>query len=313
MYLVAFAIAYILFRVQLSERGLKPEKDLVTDFFFWAIVGLLIGARLFAVTIYDPEGYYLRHPLQIILPFARVDGRIRLTGLSGMSYHGGLVGAVVALVIFLRVKKIEVLEWGDMLVTGIPLGYTFGRLGNFINGELYGRVTAAPWGMIFPHAEQLPLTDPYVRATAAQVGLALTTGATSVNLPRHPTQLYEALLEGIVLWAIIWFACRKHRPFKGFVIGVYVIGYGLARFLVDYVRMPLVQGFTIQLWSGDNPTYRFITPLNLIDSQVMSLLMIVAGVALLFVFRAIGRAEAERADKGTHKPDPRKLRRKLAK
>jgi phosphatidylglycerol:prolipoprotein diacylglycerol transferase len=167
--------------------------------------------------------------------------------------------------------------------------------------------------MIFPHAEQLPLTDPYVRATAAQVGLALTTGATSVNLPRHPTQLYEALLEGIVLWAIIWFACRKHRPFKGFVIGVYVIGYGLARFLVDYVRMPLVQGFTIQLWSGDNPTYRFITPLNLIDSQVMSLLMIVAGVALLFVFRAIGRAEAERADKGTHKPDPRKLRRKLAK
>ena len=103
--------------------------------FFWAIIGLLVGARAFAVTIYDPSGYYLQHPLQIILPFAVVDGRMRLTGIAGMSYHGGVVGATIAIITYLKVKKLDVLEWGDMLVAGIPLGYTFGRLGNFINAR----------------------------------------------------------------------------------------------------------------------------------------------------------------------------------
>jgi len=92
MYLAAFLVTYLLFKYQLRERGLAPQKDLVLDMFFWTIVGLLVGARAFAVTIYDPTGYYLHHPLQIFLPFSIVDGRIRLTGISGMSYHGGLVG-----------------------------------------------------------------------------------------------------------------------------------------------------------------------------------------------------------------------------
>ena len=146
MYLVAFAITYLLFRVQVRERGLQVDKDEVANLFFWCIVGLIVGARLAAVTIYDADGYYARHPLQVIWPFSRVNGRTVFTGIQGMSYHGGLVGVVVAFVVYTRVRRIDTLEWGDMLVTAIPFGYFFGRLGNFINGELYGRVTSAPVG-----------------------------------------------------------------------------------------------------------------------------------------------------------------------
>ena len=235
MYLFAFAIAYILFRWQLKERKLTPKKDHVTDFFFWTIIGLLIGARLAAVTIYDPEGYYLRHPLQIILPFPRVDGKLQLTGLAGMSYHGGLVGAIAGAVIYMKVKKLDVLDWGDMLVTGIPLGYTFGRLGNFINGELYGRVTTAAWGMVFPHAEGFPVKQQWVKDLAALSGCRCP-GSGTVNLPRHPSQLYEGFFEGFVLWLVMWFLIRKRRPFKGFMIASYVIGYGVIRFFIEYTR-----------------------------------------------------------------------------
>ena len=232
MYLVAFAITYLLFSYQLSERKLAPEKDLVLDMFFWAIIGLLVGARAFAVTIYDPTGYYFRHPLQIILPFSMVDGKLRLTGIAGMSYHGGLVGVIVALVIFMKVKKIDLLDWGDMLVAGIPLGYTFGRLGNFINGELYGRITKVPWGIVFPHAESFPAKEQWVKDFASAVGLPVS-GSGLVNLPRHPSQLYEASFEGAVLWLILWLIVRRRRPYKGFVIACYVLGYGVFRFLMS--------------------------------------------------------------------------------
>jgi phosphatidylglycerol---prolipoprotein diacylglyceryl transferase len=129
MYLVAFAITYLLFMWQLRRRDGQPgeptsaaERDAVLDMFFWAIIGLLVGARAFAVTIYDPSGYYFQHPLQIILPFAVVDGRVHLTGIAGMSYHGGVLGAAIAILTYLKVKKIDMLGWGDMLVSGIPLG-----------------------------------------------------------------------------------------------------------------------------------------------------------------------------------------------
>jgi len=308
MYLVAFAVAYILFRAQLAEKGLKPEKDFVTDFFFWAIIGLLVGARLFAVTIYDPEGYYLRHPLQIILPFARVDGRIRLTGLSGMSYHGGLVGAIVACVIYLKVKKLDLLEWGDMLVTGIPLGYTFGRLGNFINGELYGRVTKVAWGILFPQAEGFPVKEQWVRDFAAAVGLPLP-GSGLVNLPRHPSQLYEAFFEGIVLWLVLWFLLRKRKPFKGFMIASYVIGYGAIRFFIEYAREPDKGiGYPITFVPVDNPVYQF-SPFNFTTGQILCFLMIAAGVVCMFVFRARARRLAPASE--APRPTGRKLRKKL--
>jgi phosphatidylglycerol---prolipoprotein diacylglyceryl transferase len=311
MYLVAFAVTYLLFMRQVKLRNLEVKRDHVLDMFFWAIIGLLVGARAAAVTIYDPSGYYLRHPLQIILPVAMVDGRLRLTGISGMSYHGGLVGTTIAIVTYLKVKRLDVLDWGDMLVTGIPLGYTFGRLGNFINGELYGRVTRVSWGMIFPDAEKFNAKLPWIRDFAASIGLDPSAGGL-VNLPRHPSQLYEALFEGLVLWLVMWFILRPRRPFKGFQIACYVLGYGIIRFLIEYARQPDIGiDWPIMLVPLEHPEIQF-SAFNFSTGQILCFLMIVAGIVLLFAFRARARREAERAAvEAPPMPTGRKLRRKV--
>ena len=319
MYLVAFAVTYLLFIVQLRERsGLsKPaaaEREAVLDMFFWAIIGLLVGARAFAVTVYDPSGYYLRHPLQIILPFSVVDGRVRLTGIAGMSYHGGVLGASIAIITYLKVKKMDALAWGDMLVTGIPLGYTFGRLGNFINGELYGRITRVPWGMVFPNAESFPASQPWVKDYAASVGLPVPT-AGLVNLPRHPSQLYEALFEGLVLWLILWFIVRKRRPYKGFSIALYMMGYGIIRFFIEYVRQPDKgmgpggYGYPIVLVKLDN-FYSQFTWFNFTTGQILNVLLVAAAVVLMLLFSARARRTAPAPEALPH-PTGRKLRKKL--
>ncbi len=311
MYLVAFAISYLLFRWQLRERGMKVDSDLVTDMFFWGIVGLLVGARLFAVTIYDPDGYYLHHPLAIIWPFSRVNGRLQLTGIAGMSYHGGLVGATIAIVAYLKVKRLDALDWGDMLVSGIPLGYTFGRLGNFINGELYGRITRVRWGMIFPGAEGYPASAPWVQGYAASVGLPLPSSGL-VNLPRHPSQLYEAFFEGVVLWLVMWLLVRKRRPYPGFAIAWYVIGYGIARFFVEYTREPDIGiGYPITLAPVANPGQ--LTAFNFSTGQILCFLMIVGGVTALFVFRWLHRRRTAAAASAGERErlSGRKLRKKL--
>lgn len=307
MYLVAFVITYLLFTRQLRERKEKVQSDLVLDMFFWGIIGLLVGARLFAVTIYDATGYYLRHPLQIILPVGVVDGRLRLTGIAGMSYHGGLVGVVVALVIFMRVKKLSILDWGDILVAGIPLGYTFGRLGNFINGELYGRITRASWGMVFPGAETFPGNLPWVRDFATAVGIPVS-AAGPVNLPRHPSQLYEAFFEGIVLWLIVWFIVRRRRPYNGFVIAWYMIGYGVFRFFIEYAREPDKGiGYPITLVPLGNPGQ--FSPFNFTTGQILSVLLIAGALIALAAFRA--RARATVPLETAPRPSGRKLRKKL--
>jgi phosphatidylglycerol:prolipoprotein diacylglycerol transferase len=308
MYLIAFAVTYLLFVRQVKERALEVKRDLVLDMFFWAIIGLLVGARAFAVTIYDATGYYFRHPLQIILPFAVVDGRLRLTGIAGMSYHGGLVGATISIVTFLKVKKLDVLDWGDMLVTGIPLGYTFGRLGNFINAELYGRVTTAPWGMVFPGAESFPATEPWVRDFAAAVGMPVPS-AGPVNLPRHPSQLYEAFFEGIVLWLVLWLIVRKRRPYKGFSIACYMLGYAVIRFFIEYLREPDKGiGYPITLVPLSN-YYSQWSPLNFTTGQILNFILIAASLILMAVFSARSRRLAPAVD-APH-PTGRKLRKKL--
>ncbi len=307
MYLVAFAVAYVLVKVQVKERKLEVGRDEVLNLFFWGIVGLLVGARLFAVTIYDPSGYYLRHPLQIILPFSLSGGRVRLTGLAGMSYHGGLLGTVVACIIYLKVRKLDILSWGDMLVTGASLGYTFGRLGNFINGELWGRITTLPWGMIFPQAPQFSTDEPWVRAFAERAGLSVA-GQQTVNLPRHPSQLYEAFCEGVLLWAILWLIFRPRRAFRGQQLSVYIIGYGVFRFLIEYVRQPdSYMGYPIQLVKLDNPGQ--FSPFNFTTGQILSSLMFVGGVVCLLVFSRV--AARRRQQQETPRPSGRKLRKKL--
>ncbi len=310
MYLVAFFIAYVLFKYQIRERKLEVKDDDVLNLFFWGIIGVLIGGRLFAVTIYDPTGYYLRHPLQIIIPFARVNGKLVFTGIQGMSYHGGLVGGITAAIIYCKVKKIDILEWGDMLVTAVPLGYTFGRLGNFINGELYGRITTVPWGMVFPRAPKFPTSLKWVQEFAAKVGMNIQ-GLKMVNLPRHPSQLYEAFFEGIVLWLIMWFVLRKRRPFKGFLIASYVIGYGIIRFFIEYVRQPDADiGFPIQLVHVNNPMqFSFF---NFTTGQILNFFMIVGGVISMFIFKAMAARRGRISDRGKkEKPDLRKLKKRI--
>jgi phosphatidylglycerol:prolipoprotein diacylglycerol transferase len=273
--------------------------------FFWAIVGLLVGSRIFATTIYDPSGTYLEKPWLIFWPF---NSQMQFTGLQGMSYHGGLVGVVVAFIIYCRVKRMSILEWGDMLVAAIPLGYTFGRLGNFINGELYGRVTTAAWGMIFPNAQRLPASNPVVRDTAEEVGIPVTDPEQLVNLPRHPSQLYEAFTEGILLWLLMWFVFRKTWPFRGYLIGVYLIGYGVARFIVEYFRQPDPGlNFVIRLSPVENPPWLLVTPWNFTTGQVLSALMIAGGVVCLIVFRRLATRGPKvetyaRSDDGAARP-----------
>jgi phosphatidylglycerol:prolipoprotein diacylglycerol transferase len=313
MYLCAFVVAYLLFSYQLKERKLAVNRDMVLDMFFWAIVGLLVGARAFAVTIYDSSGYYLQHPLQIILPFSIVDGRFRLTGIAGMSYHGGVVGVTIAVITYLKVKKLDTLEWADMLVAGIPLGYTFGRLGNFINAELYGRITRVPWGMVFPNAEGFQVSQPWVKDFASTVGLPVPS-AGLMNLPRHPSQLYEAIFEGLVLWLVLWFIVRKHRPYKGFTTACYIMGYGVFRFFIEYARQPDKGigpggfGYPIILVPLDN-YYAQFSPFNFTTGQILNVLMIGAALIMMAVFRARARRQAQLPD--TPHPTGRKLRKKL--
>jgi phosphatidylglycerol:prolipoprotein diacylglycerol transferase len=310
MYLVAFAVAYLLVRVQVREKSLSVSKDDVLNLFFWAIVGLMVGARLVAVTVYSPDGYYLSRPWEIILPVRIIGGRPRLTGLAGMSYHGGLAGTILACILYIRRKKWNVREWGDMMVTGSALGYTFGRLGNFINGELFGRITTVAWGMVFPLAEEFPTRESWVRELAAKVGIDIT-GLQQVNLPRHPSQLYEAFFEGLVLWAILWFIFRKRRAFRGQLMAVYIMGYGILRFLIEYVRQPDAElGFPIYPVRLDNPLIQF-SPFNLTTGQILNLLMILAGVACYLLFRRQDRLEKAQQEQVPQKISARKFRRRL--
>lgn len=312
MYLVSFAVAYVMFIVQTRQRKLDLDKDLVLNFFFWAIIGLLVGARLFSTLLFEPSGIYRRQPWLIFWPF--YNGQF--VGLQGMNYYGGVVGAVIAAVIYARSKKINVLDWGDMLLTGVPLGYTFGRFGNFINAELYGRVTHAPWGVLFPTAQRFPAGELWVQEWAADVGIAIQEGQTLVNLPRHPTQLYEALFEGVILWAILWFIVRKRKPYDGFIVGLYVIAYGVMRFVVDYFRMPIsARDFALRL-VGDTPVHFVQSPLNLIPSQFYSLAMIIGGAVFLVIVKRYHdrkgvAAEGSDESDARNKPSMRKLRKKI--
>jgi phosphatidylglycerol:prolipoprotein diacylglycerol transferase len=148
--------------------------------------------------------------LEIVLPF-RFDGGIQFTGIAGMSFHGGLIGVLLATWIYVRRHGPDYREVADLFAPAVPLGYAFGRLGNFINGELYGRVTTAPIGMHFPLA-----TGP---------GL------------RHPSQLYEAFFEGLVLFAVLWGLRRRPLP-RGAMLALYLVGYGVVRFVLEYFRQP---------------------------------------------------------------------------
>jgi len=311
MYLFAFGVAYLLFMRQVRERKLGWSEDHISGLFFWAILGLLIGARVFATIVYDTSGIYLERPWLVFWPF---DGG-RFVGLQGMSYHGGVIGATIAIIAYSRAKRMGVRLVGDLITASIPLGYTFGRIGNFINGELYGRVTDSPLGMVFPDAERFKANLPWVRELAAKIGLELPSSDVLVNLPRHPSQLYEAFFEGIVLWAVLW-ALRNRKPFKGFIIGAYMIGYGAFRFLIEYFRQPDADiGYRLKFVDDGVPIALYSTPFNFTTGHILCFLMILGGT----IWLAVAARMPQEDETYTAAPAPeereaaRKERRKLRK
>jgi len=166
------------------------------------------------------------------------------------------------------------------MVIAIAFGYTFGRLGNFLNGELFGRITTMPWGMVFPHAQQFSASLPWVQEFAAEAGMVIQEGQKLVNLPRHPSQLYEALFEGVILGTILW-SVRNRKPFTGFTSALYTIGYGVFRFVIEYFREPDIDlGYRIEAVSG-TPTYLNTSWLNISTGQILCLMMVMGGLLLM--------------------------------
>jgi len=213
------------------DRDRRPNREDIDNILPWLVLGVILGGRIGYVLFYNLS-YYLQNPMKMAYIWE-----------GGMSFHGGLLGVVVVSVTYALKNKFHPLALGDVLGTVVPIGLFFGRLANFINGELYGRITTAPWAMVFP-------SDP-------------------AHLPRHPSQLYEAFLEGLCLFVILFFAARNPniRRTTGLLFGIFVTGYAISRFIVEFFREPDQQvGYILQYFTM---------------GQVLSLPMILAGIILI--------------------------------
>jgi phosphatidylglycerol:prolipoprotein diacylglycerol transferase len=302
MYVVAFVVAYYLYRRQIRERRFPMSEDDLWAFFFWGILALMLGARIFSTLVYDPSDRYWRQPWLVFWPFENG----QFTGLQGMSYHGGVIGGILGFTVYAVVKKYDVREIADMFGASIPLGYTFGRLGNFINGELWGRVTTSPLGMIFPTAPRFSATLDWARETAEATGVPVPGPEAMLNLPRHPSQLYEALFEGVVLWLIIWLL-RNRKPFKGFLAGLYIGGYGLIRFFLEYFREPDAHlGYRIQLGQvvGLRDIAHLHPALSFSTGQILCLGMVVLALVWCVVVARLPGCKPVRRYPGPGELDP---------
>lgn len=294
MYIFAFGTAYFILSKlrkngELDSPGQTTTDDDLFSFFGFGVLFLLLGARIFSTLVYDTSGIYRQKPWLIFWPFNEAG---QFTGLAGMSFHGGVIGGLLGMVIWCLTHKRPLWKWVDAMVVAIPLGYTFGRIGNFLNGELYGRITTMPWGMIFPGAQRFSVSIPWVKDFAEQAGLTIVENARLINLPRHPSQLYEAFFEGIVLFLIMWFL-RKKKPFDGFMAGIFLIGYGTFRFIIEYFREPDADiGYVISV--TDASTYINDSLLNISMGQVLCFLMIVAGIGLILARYFITKKQKEK-------------------
>lgn len=230
-YVAGFLCAIAIMYVVGKRWKTRFDFDSLCIVLLCAMIGVIVGGRLGYVLFYNFE-MYAADPLSI-LNFSR----------GGMSFHGGFVGALIAGNVASRIIKMPFLSLVDLAMIGVPLGLLFGRCANFINGELWGAPTDLPWGVVF--------------------------GGAAGTEPRHPSQLYEAFFEGIVLFVVLFVLSRKQPPFpQGTYSGVFMLGYGICRFMVEFIREPDVQlGY---LWGG-----------WLTMGQVLSLPLILAGIALL--------------------------------
>ena len=229
MYLLGFVLFMLLGQRRLAQsRGVFTAK-MLDDLLFYGVLGVVLGGRLGQVLFYEP-GYYLLHPLEILAVWK-----------GGMSFHGGFLGVLVAMALYARKTERTWLDITDFIAPLVPLGLATGRIGNFINGELWGRICDPnlPWAMVFPQID---------------------------NLPRHPSQLYQAGLEGVLLFIILWVFSRSARP-RGAVSGAFLIGYGTFRSIGEFFRAP------------DDGIFGISELVSM--GQWLSLPMILAGIAML--------------------------------
>jgi phosphatidylglycerol---prolipoprotein diacylglyceryl transferase len=229
MYMAGFLTFLWLGRRRIANMA-HPLLDnkMLDDLLFYGVLGVIAGGRLGEVLFYNP-GYYFSNPLKILAVWE-----------GGMSFHGGFLGVLVAMALFARRHRLNWLELMDFIAPLVPPGLAFGRLGNFINGELWGRPTDLPWGMVFPKVD---------------------------NLPRHPSQLYEFALEGVLLFLILWIYAKKPRP-TGAVSGLFLIGYGSFRFIAEFARNP------------DDGIFGLMT-FGVSMGQWLSLPMVIIGIAMM--------------------------------
>ena len=277
MYLVGFILAVVIARLRLRLPHVAAQgwtaRD-IDDILFYGVLGTILGGRLGYVLFYKAD-YYFAHPLDIFKVWQ-----------GGMSFHGGFLGVTLAMILFAYQRKRTWLQVTDFVAPMVPTGLAAGRLGNFINGELWGRVTdpTAPWAMLFQSSTnddaQWLTTHPQL---AAKWHLA-EVFAQYHMLPRHPSELYEIALEGITLFFVLIMFTRKPRP-VGAASAVFLIGYGLARFIVEFAREP--------------DDFLGLLALGLSMGQWLSLPMIVAGVALLVWSYRRARASASSAPSPT--------------
>jgi len=227
MYICGFVTAYFVVLKGAKKKGLPLDSEQVADLIFTIALGVILGGRLGYILFYNLP-FYIAHPMKLIAIWE-----------GGMSFHGGLIGATLAGLYFIRKHKLRFFQVADVAFMAAPFGLCFGRIGNFINGELYGRVTSVPWGMVFPGGGPLP---------------------------RHPSQLYEACLEGPVTFLILFLVSKKLKG-DGVVFWCFIALYGLFRFLVEFVREPDAQlGFLVG---------------GLSMGQLLSLPMLLLGVGMM--------------------------------
>lgn len=221
MYLLGFVAAWWLGRQRIRAGRLPGvDEQAYGDLMFYAMIGVVLGGRIGYVLFYDLREY-VQHPLQI---FRIWEG--------GMSFHGGLLGVVVAMWLWSRRHGLHWFDTADFVAPLVPPGLGFGRLGNFINGELWGKFTHANWGVIFPQAPEIA----GMHLSPAELQARYASGALNA-FARHPSQLYQALLEGVVLFLVLWFYTTRPRP-RYAACGVFALLYGVFRFLVEFVRLP---------------------------------------------------------------------------
>lgn len=241
MYVLALLVGIATAKWIVKKDKFPVSQEMLDNYIIWIEVGVILGARIGYILFYDPNTtYYLTHPWQIFNPFHNGE----FIGIRGMSFHGALLGFIIASTLFARKYKVNQWFMLDIAAIAIPAGYVFGRIGNFFNQELVGRVTDVPWGI-------------YVDGVL-----------------RHPSQLYEALLEGPLIFLILYLY-RKRKKFHGELISLYLILYGMARFTAEFFREP-------------DPQLGFICCGWMTKGQEFCLFMIALGLGLYFYFRKNG-------------------------